>query len=105
MPKLQDVPCVDAGAFRTSDGKRLSLFLINRSVKRAALTEIDPGFESFTVDKITVLAADSYKAENSPEQPDLVVPRVVAEQQNAQNRPLKLTLPRHSLTVVEFSQP
>ena len=105
VPKLQDVPCVDAGAFRTSDGKRLSLFLINRSVKRAALTEIDPGFESFTVDKITVLAADSYKAENSPEQPDLVVPRVVAEQQNAQNRPFPLTLPRHSLTVIEFSQP
>ncbi len=105
VPKLDAVPCVDAGAYRTPDGNRVSLFLINRSVKRDAQIDIDPGFAPFRVESITTLAADSYKAENSPENPDNVVPRVVKESQIVEQQSLKLSLPKHSLTVIEMSKP
>ncbi len=105
VPKMADVPYVDAGAYRTVDGNCVSLFLINRSVTRHVQAEIDPGFAPFQVESITTLSAESYRAENSPDQPDNVVPRVADRKEAFAGAPLKLTLPRHSLTVVDFRKP
>ena len=69
---MQDVPYVDAGGYRTADGQQLSLFLVNRSARRDAQVGVDPGFQPFTVESITTLTADTYLAENSPENPDNV---------------------------------
>jgi alpha-N-arabinofuranosidase len=103
VPKMQDVPYVDAGAYRTADGKQLTLFLVNRNAKRDALVQVDPGFEPSSVESIKTLTADTYLAENSPENPDNVVPRTTAAPQTDQTRLLNLTLRKHSLTVVTFS--
>ena len=103
VPKMQNVPFVDAGAYRTTDGKQLTLFLINRSARRDAVVQIDPGLESFAVASIRTLTADSYLAENSPEVPDNVVPRAASAPQSDPTQPLNLTLSKHSLTVIELS--
>ena len=48
VPKLQNMPCLDVGSYRTPDGKNLTLFLINRDVRRGA-----------TVKKHSLLRIDS----------------------------------------------
>lgn len=104
VPALKNVPLIDAGAYRTKDGKRLALFLINRDVKRTAEVTLDPGFTPSQFASVTTLSADSYLAENTPENPDRIQPkslliRSAAIQTLAGNM---IRLPRHSLTIVEF---
>jgi alpha-L-arabinofuranosidase len=98
VPALKEVPMVDAGAYRTKDGKRLTLFLINRDVKRSAEVKIDPGLAPFRVASVTTLAADSYLAENTPENPNKVLPKTDSKPRQGDS----MRLPRHSLTVIEF---
>lgn len=103
VPDLRDVPYIDAGAYRAYNRSELSLFLINRDVSRNASVEVDPGTDSFVVRSITTLTADSYKAENSPEEPKNVVPSTIPGPQNIQTKPFILVLPKHSLTVIEVA--
>ncbi len=102
VPKMRDVPYLDAGAYRTADGQQLTLFLINRSAGRDAQVDIDAGCQPAVVESIRTLAADSYLAENSPEHPDVVVPRTTPAPQAGEGRAVRLTVPRHSLAVVSF---
>ncbi|MGA2257354.1 MAG: hypothetical protein ABSG53_22075, partial [Thermoguttaceae bacterium] len=43
VPKLKDVPSLDVGIYRTPDEKKLTLFLINRDVRRIAAVKLDLG--------------------------------------------------------------
>jgi len=102
VPKLDNVPYIDAGAYKTKGN--LTVFLINRSVKDNATISIDTGMDSFIVEKITTLKSDSYKAENSPEKPDNVAPVITEFEQITQNGSYKVSLPKHSLTIIDFTK-
>jgi alpha-L-arabinofuranosidase len=103
VPKLDEVPYLDAVACRTGDGPLMSLFLINRDVQRAAQVAVELGAPGWSIESVTTLTADSYKAANSPEDPTNVVPRrETGGSAPADGQSLSLTLPRHSLTVVDL---
>ncbi len=102
VPALEGVPYLDVGAYRTKDGRKLSVFLTNRDIKRRASVRIEPGVAAFEVQSLTILTADSYLAENSPERPDHVVP-VRTRDYTAAERGLTTVLPKHSLAVIELS--
>jgi alpha-L-arabinofuranosidase len=98
VPKLASVPYLDAGAYRTPDGKRLSLFLINRDVRRSAVVKLDLGSSAWHAESVTTLSADSYKAENSPSQPNKVVPVTTAIQDLS-----SVQVPKHTLVRIDLS--
>jgi len=104
VPALTDVPYIDVGAYRTSDGNRLAIFLINRDVNRDATVNIDTGFDSFRIDSLTTLTGRSYKDENSPDRPDNVVPVTKTGDKSSLTKLFTLVLPRHSLTVIEIEK-
>ena len=99
VPKLQNVPCLDVGAYRTPDGKNLTLFLINRDVRRGAAVKLDLGPTAWRAESRTTLAADSYKAENGPSQPNQVVPVRVEGQDLT-----VVELPKHSLLRIDLGR-
>jgi alpha-N-arabinofuranosidase len=99
VPKLKDVACIDAGAYRTPDGKKLTLFLINRDVHRKATVKLDLGPGVWRVESVTALSADNYKAENSPSQPNKVVPVTTAGRDLA-----SVQLPKHSLLRIDYAK-
>jgi len=98
---LKDMPYIDAAAYRTKDGKKLTVFLINRDVKRSASVTMNTGFDSFGIESITTLTADSYKDENTPEKPDNVIPTRKTGDNAQHNRSFTLVLPKHSLTEID----
>jgi len=100
VPAMVDVRYVEAGAFRAADGSHLTVCVINRSAKRPAEVTLDAG-ASAAVERATVLAGDSYLAENTPDQPDSVVPADVATARGLGSS-VAVTAPPHSLTVLEF---
>jgi alpha-L-arabinofuranosidase len=105
VPKLDEVPYLDAVACRARDGRSLSLFLINRDVKRKAFVNVALAASDWSARSVTTLTADSYKAMNSPEAPTNVAPQRTAGAPVKQAGPsLSLILPRHSLTVVELQK-
>jgi len=105
VPKLDEVPYLDAGLYRTKDGQSMSLFLINRDVRRAAQLQVELASSDWSAPSIATLTADSYKAANSPEAPTNVAPRHETGASAKQDgRSLSLVLPRHSLTVVELQK-
>lgn len=101
--ELEDVPYVDAGAYRSKDKQRLTLFLINRDLARPASVAIDPGWSVFSVETVATLAADSYLAVNGPDDPAQIVPVTRPVGPPAKEGPFTLLLPKHSLTAVECS--
>lgn len=98
VPALKQVPLIDSGAYRSRDGKRLTLFLINRDVKRSAEVTFDPGSPEYRALTPVTLSADSYLAENTPENPKQVIPKSWHKLLPGK----KIVLPRHSLTIIEF---
>lgn len=102
MTELKDVPYVDSGAYRTKDGNKLAIFLINRDVKREANVDINTGFNTFRIDSITTLTASDYKAENSPEKQENVAPIIKIGDKSNIAGIFTTVLPKHSLTVIEF---
>jgi alpha-N-arabinofuranosidase len=101
VPKLDNVPYIDAGAYKTKD--TLTVFLINRSVKNSASVNIDTGLASFSVKRISTLTHDSYKAENNSNNPYNVIPEKKEFEQITQKGLFNLSLPKHSLTIIDFS--
>jgi alpha-L-arabinofuranosidase len=99
VPKLKDVPSLDVGIYRTPDEKKLTLFLINRDVRRIAAVKLDLGSAAWRAELITTLSADSYKAENGPSQPDKVVPVTTAC-----NETTSVNVPMHSLVRIDLSK-
>jgi alpha-L-arabinofuranosidase len=105
VPKLDGVPYLDAVACRARDGRSLSLFLVNRDVKRAAQLNVTLAAPGWSAESVTTLTAGSYKAMNSPEALTNVVPHSAAGASVGHNgRSLNLVLPRHSLTVVDLQK-
>ena len=104
VPRLDNVSYIDAGSYRTKDGNRLAIFLINRDVKRDASIKVDTGLDSFRIESSTILTSDSYKDENTPEEPDSVVPEAKVEDETGLSRTFATVLPRHSLTVIEITR-
>jgi alpha-L-arabinofuranosidase len=99
VPKLPSVPYLDAGAYRTQDGKKLTLFLINRDVRRSAAVKLDLGSAAWRAESTTTLSADSYKAENGPSQPNKVVPVTTTAHDLT-----SIELPKHSLLRIDLSR-
>lgn len=97
VPKLENVPYLDVGAYRMPDGKGLSLFLINRDVRRSAAVELDLGQTPWRAASMATLSADSYKAENGPSQPHRVVPVTAVGHDVA-----SVQLRKHSLLRIDF---
>ncbi len=102
VPSLADVSLVDAGAYRSRDGKEMALFLINRDLKREASVDVRPGFARFAVESITTLAAPSYRAENGPEGKGTVAPAARKGPGEIAAESFAVVLSKHSLTVIEF---
>lgn len=101
VPEIDKVPLVDAAAYRARDGRSLRVILINREIRGPVQGRIQQP-SGFTVSTVTRLSAASYLAENTPERPETVVP--VTSRVASKANPVQLTLPPHSLTVVEFSR-
>ncbi|MGB9595941.1 MAG: alpha-L-arabinofuranosidase C-terminal domain-containing protein [Candidatus Poribacteria bacterium] len=104
ISKLENVPYIDVGAYRRKDGKELTLFLINRSVKNKATVEIDTGFGRFKINSTIVLTSNSYKDENSPDEPNKVVPIKKTGDNNIYTNAFNISLPKHSLTIIVLSR-
>jgi len=103
VPELAGVPCLDAGVYRTKNGQSMSVFLVNRDVKREAQVDIRLDSSDWSARSITTLAANSCKAMNSPDAPTSVAPQSRAGSSvKADERQLRLLLPRHSLTVIDL---
>lgn len=102
VPELEAVPYLDVGVYRARDGRSMSVFLINRDVKRAAQLDIDLGASDWSVQSMTVLTADSYKATNSPQTPAKVVPKPADIPPQADPTRLSLVVPEHSLVVIDL---
>ncbi len=99
VPKLQNVPCLDVGAYRTKDGKRLTLFFINRDLRRNVAVRLDLGQTPWHAESRTTLAANSYKAENSPSKPNTVLP-LTTEGANLAD----IDVPKHSLLRIDLGR-
>jgi len=99
VPKLEKVPCLDVGAYRTPRGDKLALFLINRDVHRSAIVKLDLGSVLWRAESFTTLTGDTYKAENGPSEPDKIVPVTIASQETA-----SLQLPKHSLVRIDLTK-
>jgi alpha-N-arabinofuranosidase len=97
VPKLDKVPSLDVAAYRTKEHDRLTLFLVNRDLRRKATVKIDLGSTAWRAESITTLSAPSYKAENSPSEPNKVVPVTVPASEIA-----TVELPRHSLARIDL---
>ena len=105
VPKLDGVPYLDAGVYRTKDGRSMSVCLVNRDVKREAQVAIDVNSPAWSTRAITTLTADSCKATNSPETPMNVAPQSKAAVSVKTNgKQLSMVLPRHSLTVIDLDK-
>jgi alpha-N-arabinofuranosidase len=102
VSNLKDIPYIDTSAYRTKDGKKLSIFLINRDVKRSASVTVDTSFDSFEIESITTLTANSYKDENTPEKLDNAIPTKKKEN-TKHSGSFTLKLPKHSLTEIEIN--
>lgn len=100
VPKLDNIPYIDAGAYKAKG--KLTVFLINRSVRNNALVSIETGMDSYIIDKNTVITADSYQAENSPTNPNNVIPIIRESDKSIHNGVFGLSLPKHSLTIIDF---
>ncbi len=103
VPALKDVPLIDAAAYRSKDRRSTKVCLVNRDITRAASVRIDPGAGQYRVAGITTVAAESYKAENGAEKPDAVKPVSAPGPTGLRTGPFEVTLPKHSLTVIEFA--
>jgi len=103
VPKLDGVPYLDAGVYRTKDGQSMSAFLVNRDVRRQAQVDIRLDSPDWSARSITTLTADSYKAMNSPEAPRNVSPQSkTVTSATANGKQLSIVLPKHSLTVIDL---
>ena len=101
VPVLNGVPLVDACTFRSPD-HRLFVMIVNRDVKRSVRLTVDPGIARFHLEGVTTLASANYKDANLPEQPNKVVPTYKRGAPEIDTKPIRLTLPKCSLTCLKI---
>ena len=104
VERLRGVPYIDAGAYQGDNGTSLNVFLINRDMKRTASVNVNLGFSPFEIQSITRLTADSYKAENTPKEPDHVVPVTETINETREGTSFTIQLPKHSLAKVDIKR-
>ncbi len=100
LPGVANVPDVDVAAALSPDRRRLTAFVVNRSLTQTRKVRFSlEGFKSNTVSATILTAADA-QAGNTWEKPDTVAPQpftLPGAQSNS-----AITLPPHSLVVFTF---
>lgn len=101
IPDIPNVPYLDALAVLSSDGDRVRVYLVNRNF--AASLPVSIRFRGFAArggSRLQQLSAERFDAANTPEDPSRV--RVAESSLNSTGENLRLALPAHSLSVIEF---
>lgn len=100
VPKLSEIPYIDAGAYK-SNGE-ITIFLINRSIRDLARVKIEIESSFKKLEKAILITADSYKSENTPEEPNKVVPTTKMPN-DIMGKNITIDVPKHSLMIIDLS--
>lgn len=101
LPAVANVPDVDVAAALSADRRRLTAFVVNRSLDQTRPIKFSiAGFRSDAA-SATILSAPDAQARNTWEKPDTVAPRPFALPR-AQANELTVEVPPHSLIVFTF---
>jgi alpha-L-arabinofuranosidase len=101
---VADVPYIDVVATRSPDQRRITLYCVNRSLTDDAPAEIDLGpFGVEGVAKVEQITAVSRYVMNDEVEPKRVVPSI-SSVNVAAKRPLTITLPHESVTVIHLQK-
>lgn len=101
---VADVPYVDVVATRSANKRSVTLFCVNRSLTDDLPTDIDLGpFASPGTARVEQIAAISRYVMNDEVEPKRVVPQV-SSLKVARNKPLTITLPHESVTVIRLQE-
>ncbi|HVW77884.1 MAG TPA: alpha-L-arabinofuranosidase C-terminal domain-containing protein [Alloacidobacterium sp.] len=99
---VKDVPYIDVVATRSTDGRSVTLFCVNRSLNDDIETRIDLGnFHAAAVAKVEQISAVSRYVMNDEVEPHRVVPQTSSLRAEA-GKPLSVTLPHESVTVIHL---
>jgi len=104
LPAVPNVPDVDVFSALSADRRRLTAFVINRSLADARKAQI--AVDGFAVRRATatVMTSADPQAGNSWDHPDNVAPRPFPLPLLGAKPTLGVTLPPHSLVVVTFAR-
>ncbi len=99
---VQDVPYIDVAATLSRDGRRLTLFCVNRSLTEDIPTRVDlGGFHATPTAIVEQISAVSRYVINDEVEPERVVPKFSSIAVPV-GRPLETILPHESVTVVRL---
>ena len=99
---VSDVPYIDVVATRSPDKRSITLFCVNRSLINDTPTAIDLGTSAITGEaKVEQIAAVSRYVMNDEVEPKRVVPQV-SSLNVVRNKPLNITLPHESVTIIRL---
>lgn len=98
---IKDVPYIDIAATRSSDGKSLTLFCVNRSLSIDAPTQFDLGGFKPSLGSGEQISSVSRYVMNDEVEPQRVVPQPIAIELT-KRRPLTMILPHESVTVIHL---
>jgi len=99
---VSDVPYIDVVATRSPDKRSITLFCVNRSLINDTPTAIDLGTFAITGEaKVEQIAAVSRYVMNDEVEPKRVVPQV-SSLNVVRNKPLNITLPHESVTIIRL---
>lgn len=98
----KDVPYIDVAATRSTDGKTVTLFCVNRSLTEDVPTRFElAGFRAEAVAKAEQISAVSRYVINDEVEPKRVIPLPLNVSVKA-GQPLEIVLPHESVTVVHL---
>lgn len=101
LPKIDHVPYLDTTAVISKDGRRMTLFCVNRNLSQDTAADIAlKGFGLGSTAKIQVLSAPSIYDENTEAKPEAIVP--VDSEATVQGGRLRYTFKHESVTRIEF---
>jgi alpha-N-arabinofuranosidase len=98
---VKDVPYIDVAATRSTDGKSLTLFCVNRSLTIDAPTQFDLGKFKVELASGEQISAVSRYVMNDEVEPRRVVPQPLTIGLT-KDKPLTITLPHESVTVIHL---
>ena len=102
--EAQDVPYIDVVATRSPDKRSITLFCVNRSLTDDAPAEIDLGnFSATEINKVEQITAVSPYVINDEVEPKRVVPQI-SSLRALPKKPLTITLPHESVTVIRLHE-
>jgi len=99
---ITDVPYLDIVATRSTNSRSITLFCVNRSLTDDAPTQIDlRGFAAQPIVKVEQITAVSRYVMNDEVEPSRVLP-LVSSLTFVEKKPLTITLPHESVTVIRL---